>query len=197
MAAAFDEKKLELEYQNFIKELEAKLKATGELAEESEQDVNIEKEKIRKIRMPLCPFDQKKFDGEYKNFMSELRKAKENDERVELVYSGEVKNSTNVTKVIEEKVVEEPQKPKPQTKRGEFRDFMEAKRKTTWVHTKAPIRVRVEKRKESSVEKKGTIKNETSVVRTEKIVQTQAQKPENTFRSFVRGKKIFIDRESR
>jgi hypothetical protein len=197
MAAAFDEKKIELEYQNFIKELEAKLKAKGELAEESEQDIDIEEERVRKIRMPLCPFDQKKFDCEYKFFMSELRKAKENDERVELVYSGEVKNSANVTKVIEEKAVEEPQKPKPQTKRGEFRDFMEAKRKTTWVHTKAPIKVKVEKRNESSVEEKRTIKDETSVVHTEKIVQTQEQKPENAFRSFVRGKKIFIDRERR
>jgi hypothetical protein len=196
MAAAFDEKKLELEYQNFIKELEAKLKATGNLEEESEQDIDIEEEKVRKIRMPLCPFDQKKFDCEYKIFMSELRKAKENGDRVELVYSGEVKNSTDVTKVIEENVVEEPQKPKTQTKRGEFRDFMEAKRKTTWVHTKAPIRVRVEKRNESSVEGKRTVKTET-VVQTEKIVQTQEQKPENAFRSFVRGKKIFIDRERR
>lgn len=193
MAAAFDEKKFELEYQNFIKELEAKLKATGELAEESERDIDIEEERVRKIRMPLCPFDQKKFDGEYKIFMSELRKAKDNGERVELVYSGEVK----VTKVIEEKAVEEPQKPKPQTKRGEFRDFMEAKRKTTWVHTKAPIKVKVEKRNESSVEGKRTIKKENPVVRTEKIVQTQEQKPENAFRSFVRGKKIFIDRERR
>lgn len=196
MAAAFDEKKFELEYQNFIKELEAKLKATGELAEESEQHIDIEEEQVRKVRMPICQFDQKKFDGEYKIFMSELKKAKENGERVELVYSGEVKNSTNVTKVIEEKAVE-PQKPKPQTKRGEFRNFMEAKRKTTWVHAKAPIKVKVEKRNESSVEEKRTIKNETSVVRAEKIAQTQEQKQENVFRSFVRGKKIFIDRERR
>jgi len=197
MAAAFDEKKFELEYQNFIKELEAKLKATGELTEESEQDIDIQEESVRKVKMPQCPFDQKKFDNEYKIFMSELRKAKENGERVELVYSGEVKNSSNVAKIIEEKTEEEPQKPKLQTKRGEFRDFMEAKRKTTWVHTKAPIKVKVEKRNESSFEERKAIKTETEIMQTEKIAQTREQKPENAFRSFVRGKKIFIDRERR
>lgn len=191
MAAAFDEKKFELEYLNFKMELESKRKLNYNDESEPKSEIKERDERVRKIRMPQGSFDQKKFDHEYKIFMSEMVKAKNNGEKIELVYPGEVKNSSTINKNVEKeapieknKKTEEPEQ-KPQTKRGEFKDFMEAKRKTTWIHTKAPIRIKVEKKNESAIENKNTM----VAGNNGEMTQMQPQRQENAFRYFVRGKK--------
>ena len=181
----FNEKEFESEYQRYIKELRTRLAKSGKPIRKpvEKPKVEVKKAEIPKKKVEIRPneFNEKRFAAEYEQFIAELEKAREEGrEPAKAVDMPAVEIDTSEVKKSKSE----------QTNRRDDGRVQRFAQKVSRIKPEERIpkarvgshrMIKVEKpAEEAKPELKQIEKNNTS-----------------TFRSFVRGKKIFIDRAGR